>query len=449
MKNLLVTRTCKIEIAINHKYFKDIDRISFLSKNLYNAALYEERQLYFGKRDPALKGQVMNYNVLYNLMKDTNPDYLVMKGIHSKVAQNIVRIVATTMVSFKKSLSKYYKDDTKYNGKPKPPNYKHKTKGRFILSYDYQSISIRDNFIRIKIDNGYLEFKIPEYLNGLVTPSTKLTSTIDKLTLKQLRIIPSKHNRYTVELVYDEYITTSDIISPDHRRIASIDLGVNNLATITTNISNKPPLIISGKYLKSYNKNFNKKVSFLQSFAKRDNNLYITKRIRNIYYNRNNYYNTNFSQISSYIIKYLKANHISELIVGYNEQWKTESRLSKLVNQTFVQIPYLNLINKLEYRCIENGIDFYLVQEKYTSGTSFLDDELPSIENYNKKRRIHRGLFRTNKGLLINSDVNASLQIMRKCYPRLKAEHIENVMIFNPITVVLPKTFKQIKRKKK
>ena len=34
-----------------------------------------------------------------------------------------------------------------------------------------------------------------------------------------------------------------------------------------------------------------------------------------------------------------------------------------------------------------------------------------------KSRRIVRGLFKSNSGLLINSDVNGSLQIMKKVFP--------------------------------
>ena len=33
---------------------------------------------------------------------------------------------------------------------------------------------------------------------------------------------------------------------------------------------------------------------------------------------------------------------------------------------------------------------------------------------YNKKRRIERGLFKTNTGLVINADINGSLNILRK-----------------------------------
>ncbi|MBQ2153240.1 MAG: transposase, partial [Clostridia bacterium] len=60
------------------------------------------------------------------------------------------------------------------------------------------------------------------------------------------------------------------------------------------------------------------------------------------------------------------------------------------------------------------GITVILTEESYTSGTSFIDDEQPVKEKYNKARRIKRGLFKSNNGVLINADLNGAYQIMKK-----------------------------------
>ena len=75
-----------------------------------------------------------------------------------------------------------------------------------------------------------------------------------------------------------------------------------------------------------------------------------------------------------------------------------------------------------------------LVEESYTSGTSFLDNELPIKENYDKSRRKHRGLFKSNNGTLINADVNGAFQILKKVFPNAYANGIEAV-VFQPIKV--------------
>ncbi|OAO76342.1 zinc ribbon domain-containing protein [Anoxybacillus flavithermus] len=81
------------------------------------------------------------------------------------------------------------------------------------------------------------------------------------------------------------------------------------------------------------------------------------------------------------------------------------------------------LLNKIE----EVGIKVVLTEESYTSGTSFLDGEAPIKENYDKNRRIKRGLFKSNKGILINADVNGAYNIMRKVFPKAFADGIEGV----------------------
>ena len=88
----------------------------------------------------------------------------------------------------------------------------------------------------------------------------------------------------------------------------------------------------------------------------------------------------------------------------------------KKTNQNFVDIPYNMLIQQIAYKCENHGIRFVETEESYTSGTSFLDGELPCKENYDKNRRVKRGLFQSGQSL-INSDVNGSLQIIRKVFP--------------------------------
>ena len=95
---------------------------------------------------------------------------------------------------------------------------------------------------------------------------------------------------------------------------------------------------------------------------------------------------------------------------------KQNSKLSKKVNQTFVQIPFDLYIQRLTYKCQDLDIEVYIVEESYTSGTSYLDNESPTKDFYNKSRRIQRGLFKTNKNKLINSDINAAFQVIKKGY---------------------------------
>jgi putative transposase len=108
---------------------------------------------------------------------------------------------------------------------------------------------------------------------------------------------------------------------------------------------------------------------------------------------------------------------VQTLVIGHNDFQKQNINIGHKNNQSFVQIPYTTFINQLEYKLSEVGITLKTTEESFTSITSFLDNELPTKENANSKRRITRGQFRSNTGIIINSDINASYQIMKKVFP--------------------------------
>ena len=63
-----------------------------------------------------------------------------------------------------------------------------------------------------------------------------------------------------------------------------------------------------------------------------------------------------------------------------------------------------------------------------------MDNEEPVKSNYNKTRRVRRGLFISNKGIRINADVNGAYQIMKKVFPKAFADGIEGVAL-HPVRV--------------
>ena len=63
------------------------------------------------------------------------------------------------------------------------------------------------------------------------------------------------------------------------------------------------------------------------------------------------------------------------------------------------------------------GITVLTINENYTSRCSYLDNE--EIRHHKKYigKRISRGLFRTSNGTIINADVNAGYNILKKAFP--------------------------------
>ena len=134
---------------------------------------------------------------------------------------------------------------------------------------------------------------------------------------------------------------------------------------------------------------------------------------------------------SKYIVENCLDLGIRAIIVGKNDNQKQNSKF-----KNFVQIPYNLFIQKLAYKCQEVGIELILTEESYTSGTSYFDDELPTKENYNIDRRIKRGLFKSNSGRLINADVNAAYQIMKKVFSNVTRPG-DIGLVLNPVRVNL------------
>ena len=102
-------------------------------------------------------------------------------------------------------------------------------------------------------------------------------------------------------------------------------------------------------------------------------------------------------------------------------------------------MPHRKLIDQLVYKCEEVGIEVILTEEAYTSKIDhFVEEEMKHHDKY-AGRRIHRGLFRSSTGILINADLNGALGIIRKVFPEKAlaiAELIRNSGVaFTPIIV--------------
>ena len=144
---------------------------------------------------------------------------------------------------------------------------------------------------------------------------------------------------------------------------------------------------------------------------------------------RNNRIKDYFHKTSNIVIKECIKNNFGTIVIGYNEKWKQNVNMGSINNQSFVQVPYYRLIQMLKYKAESVGIQVILQEESYTSKCSFLDNE--SIEHHDvyMGKRVKRGLFRTAKGILINADVNAALNILKKAFPNAFVEGIAGLVL--------------------
>ena len=398
-------------IKKSHPYYNMFCEFTHLSKNLYNHANYLVRKEFVETR------KWLRYQDLDRLLKaDLEfPDYRNMPTAQS--AQQVLRLLETNWKSFFNSIKDWSKNKDKYSGKPKLPKYKPRD-GKMVLSLTNQQVKVKGDLLHF-----------PKSFCGFtVKPRCVTLDNFEKIN--QIRLVPTNQT-FCLEVVYSISVE-SDLLS-DNGRYMSIDLGLDNLATVVTNIGINP-IIINGKGLKSDNQYYNKKKAHYQSVANQMNNQHYTNRLYRLTQKRNLKVEDYLHKVSRYLVDFALEHQINTIVIGNNKNWKQSSSLGKVTNQAFVSIPHQKLIDKIWYKAQLCGIQVILTEESYTSGTSFLDDELPQKEFYNKERRIHRGLFVSNKGFKINVDVNAAFQIMKKVFPNVFTDGIEGVVL-HPVRV--------------
>jgi len=389
-------------IRKSHPMWKVVDENCFYAKNLYNYANYIVRQEFIEN------SKWLRYQDLQKSLKASEP----YKELKSQPSQCVLQIVDRAWKSYFVAIKDWKKNKTKYLGMPKLPGYKKKD-GRFMWS-------IKNNCAYIKED-GEIHFHVKR-LKGF------RWTTQAKGRLICVRFIPMGTN-YKMEVVTE--VEVPDEPTYDSERVCSIDLGVNNFATLTNNIGSQP-IIINGKGLKSYNQFYNKQKARLQSELMIRHSKHYSKKLEAITFKRHNVVKNFMHSSSRFVLDFCIENNIDTLVCGINKEWKQKSNIGKKNNQKILYLPYDTFIKQLEYKCQDIGIKFITTEESYTSGTSFLDGEIPCKENYDKSRRIKRGLFDTGTEL-INADVNGSLQIMRKVFSNVIDYEIVGVL--NPIVI--------------
>lgn len=393
-------------IKKNDPIWRLIDNYCLKSKNLYNETNYIIRQQFI---------KTGKWDSFYSLCKSIK--FLdCYKSIGSNVGQSTIKMVCEVWKSFLIANKDYKNNPSKYLGRPHLPRYKDKENGRYVLALDSNKVKLRD---------GYIHFCWKPFKDYIIPTKLKNVRII------QLRFIPNK-SHYTAEIVYE-----INVIDQKERsdKICGIDIGVDNLATVVNNTGLKS-FVINGKVIKSYNQYYNKKLAKYESILKKTNNKNWSNRLQRLTEKRFYKIKDYMHKASKYIVSWCVNNDIDTIVIGNNIKWKQSVNMGNTMNQTFVQIPYKMLISQMMYKAENNGIKTIITEESYTSGTSFLDDEEPTKANYNNKRRIHRGLFKSNTGILINADVNGAYQIIKKVFPKVFADRIQGVSL-HPVRVSL------------
>jgi putative transposase len=249
-----------------------------------------------------------------------------------------------------------------------------------------------------KNNDGYMHFKIPENIKDKII-EVEISPNNDKSTV-------------SISFKYDKLISKQ--LDTNNIKKMSMDMGMVNLATIYSPALDNP-IIYKGGHINYINRTYKNLIEKrYQSVLKRNNDLYTSNKMNILWRKRHEKIKDHFNKISSNIINVCTQNKISEIIIGYNVNWKNNVNMGRLNNDRFYKIPYRTLIKMIFNKGEEKGITVTENSESYTSKCDEVNLESVGFhENYSGNRK-KRGLFQSFKGVLLNADVNGAINIMRK-----------------------------------
>ena len=225
----------KYIIDKNHSLFKEAETLCFLSNNLFNYANYIIRKEIFKT------GEYLNYNAIQKQCQGT-PDYTALPA---KVSHQVLLRLHESGQAFFVTNKEYKQHPDKFKSPPRIPKYRHKTLGRNVITYTSQAVS------KSALKKGLIHLS-----------QTQIVLATDVKEVCQVRIVPGIYRyKIQIEIVYFKPVSLERRVTGT---IAGIDIGLNNLATLTENQPGFKQLIINGKPLKSINVYYHKNKASLQ-----------------------------------------------------------------------------------------------------------------------------------------------------------------------------------------
>ncbi|ACG58209.1 transposase, IS605 OrfB family [Hydrogenobaculum sp. Y04AAS1] len=470
-------------ILINQNYNlykedKDTNDFNLLtSPQLMRNALYEYNSKHLTQVE-YLKNKYKD-NQLWQALKET------AKKLKSHNLLHIINRVKANFKTYFTNLELCKQNPSLFQGMPKPPKPKKLSK---LTNYSVEL----DKYCSLSF--AHLEKK---NLVGINLSNSIVYIHINKEQVKKLTDI---NKLYSARVIYDNgdlylqisYLKELKKTQTKQLKYASIDIGINNLMAVFIDDENTPSLIVDGKPFKHYNAKFNRLVAKLNESKSKEvlewgvsktgtkypvkyteKGKRIGKFISFLYSKRNRFFTDQFHKMAKRVVEYLHLNGVSELFelfISKNlAQLKSngECELSKAVKQNLIQIPFIKLIRYIEQKAQEYGLHY--IDERYTSKTSCISDDIKSIQvcskhflelrgasaclsaskrvdnaldsphltNAFKGKRVKRGLFLdTVINKVFNADINAAVNHIKigtgKCFVWLKDKLFK---LCNPIKI--------------
>ncbi len=411
----------KFKPRMSHKQLEIIKELSWHTSKLYNIANYKIRN--------------KDKKPIYSRMDKYFKKNWHCKYLHSHNRQHCLKQLAKDWKSFFNSIKDYKNNPKKYKATPRPPKFKNMNNNPNEIVFTNQAVKIKKNNLLFSLSKLIKEKYVVKKLKFELPKAVQSYINFDKL--QQIRIKKDKlNNSWYLLIIYKTAENKEKIQKENNNKsnIMAIDLGLDNLATLTFKDSDKS-YIINGKPVKSKNAYFNKEIARLSGIRMKQvgsRKFKNTKNIKRLRLKRRNYVDDYFHKASRKIINLALDNDVKTIVIGDLKDIKQNMNY----NKSFVQIPIQKLVELIKYKAKLENIKVVKINESFTSGCSAIDLEKLNRNNYDKSRRIERGLFKT-EDKIINSDVNGSLNILRKylkdkCIPEMIDQIRDNGLVNSP-----------------
>ena len=422
------TQTYRVWVA-KHPQLEQIRDLCHQAKNLWNRAQYLVRQEFFARQRTREGGNGGVHSLKYlDAMLKVEDVYIQLP---KRVAQGVLSRVSKSWRGYFRSIQKYYDDPEKFLGRPGIPGYQPK-EGLYDVYFYKTSLNydVQRQLLTLMPRKLGLQFIVPNWDHELAIESVIINPKPD-------------YGGYFLNIHYN-----AEIASPPGSNKMAIDIGVNNFVTFVTTTGDRP-LTVSGGPLKSINHLYNKRLAKIKSCYSgqgRSTGPALQGLGKWRFFKVQDF----LHKLTHRLVGYAVGKQIDVIIVGLNREWKQASTMGKKGNQKFQYMPHARFIELLTSKAALQGIQVIVIEEDYTSQSSFLDDDpLPFCGEKPPKfsgerlvsKKGRRGRYQTKHGRIINADVNAAYNILRRVYPKL-AEAVRQTILQGSVYLLHPHSWR-------
>jgi putative transposase len=214
--------------------------------------------------------------------------------------QYVLRTVNDNWSSFYRACKAYWKDKSKFLGKPNMPKYL-KNGRTAVLTFDKSRLRNKNTKTNtLTLPKSKWAIKIPDYIG-----------------IQRIRCIKVKsfYGKVKLTISYERGATCH---KTDKGKWIGIDIGVDNTVAISTDNQTKKSWIVKGGCVKLINQFYNKRLSEMRSTLEGVNAKKTSKAIQKLNMKRNNRIEYEFHCISKTIVRTCIENGIGNVVVGHN-----------------------------------------------------------------------------------------------------------------------------------